>query len=1158
MTERDLFIAALQKDDPGQRRDYLREVCGSNLALLVRVEGLLRVYEDADSFLESPPSPPTITVESPSLSEGPGIVIGPYKLMEPIGEGGMGVVYMAEQQKPVRRKVALKIIKPGMDSRQVIARFEAERQALALMDHPNIAHVLEAGTTESGRPYFVMELVRGIPITDYCDHEELPITDRLELFVLVCQAVQHAHQKGIIHRDLKPSNVLVTLHDGVPVPKVIDFGIAKAMGQLLTEKTLYTSFAQLVGTPLYMSPEQAEWSGLDVDTRSDIYSLGVLLYELLTGSTPFDAETFRKAGVDEIRRIIREQEPPRPSTRLSTLSDTLPIVSSNRGSEPRKLAYSLRGELDWIVMKCLEKDRRRRYETASGLVADLRRHLNHEPVEAGPPSAWYRLRKLARRNRPALVTAAVVAGALVLGTAVATWQAVRARRETARATDAEGLAQKRLEAERRALSQADRLLGEVTQERNQANLARQEADQSAAEAKAVVAFVVDDVLGAAAPSKTRGTEITVLGALANADGSLEGKFAREPRVEASVREALAKVYQELGEYEKAEGHAARALALREKALGAEHEATLSALGTLGWTYCLQGKREKYEQAEAHYRRMLEACRRTRGEGDELTLNAMNGLAAILLEEGSAALPGLPQEGKLDESAILRQQILDIRRRTKGSEDPKTLSATNDQAVWLMAEGKLKEAESLLRDAVQANVKHKPEDLGTLIQMSNYASLLFQLSRNGEAAGWATRSMDAHLRVLKLKHPRTHGAVAMAVATTCVDQRFDEALAIIDRALKQARDEFGPDDLTTINYLNLRVGVLRGMGNLEQARSNAEEVLAARSRKLGPEDPGVLEALASLADIRRHQGATDEARKLFARLHNAAQRALDKQVEWSDSNALRAETWWADRLARNLGRPGWSDRSRFPPGAPGGPPLIDAPFQTRSPIADGHIEPGEYSDGDGFSFDFAKDPNPGGSHLIPAPNLVPKLIKDPSDLSVQMHIVHTATALYFAFRVRDQSVRARQEVTGKPWLNDCIEVYLDGDRVANDYTPALYGGNREGFKLGADALGNRIPAPADVGDARWKAGAARTEDGYVIEFEVPLDLIDTQDGPGLRPATTGSELRMGVSIIDFDGAATKQSSYGVIWCDDRQWSLAYAGEDFWPVALRLTPAPAPHR
>jgi hypothetical protein len=324
---------------------------------------------------------------------------------------------------------------------------------------------------------------------------------------------------------------------------------------------------------------------------------------------------------------------------------------------------------------------------------------------------------------------------------------------------------------------------------------------------------------------------------------------------------------------------------------------------------------------------------------------------------------------------------------------------------------------------------------------------------------------------------------------------------------------------------------------------------------------MLEALASLADIRRHQGATDEARMLFVRLHDAAQRALDsqkKQTNPGPSYTLGAQIKWAEVLARNLGRPGRSDRSGLPPGTLGGPPRIDAPFQARSPVMDGRIEPGEYGDGAGFSFDFARDPNPGGSYLMVSEDLAPQRIKDPSDLSVQMHAAHTATALFLAFRVRDQSVRAIPAAAHMPWQNDSIEVYLDGDRVANDSTPAMPGGNREGFRVGADALGNHFPMPAEVGDARWKVGASRTDDEYVIEFEVPLDLIDIQDGPGFRPAATGSELRMNMSILDYDDSASERASYGVLWSEDRQWSLAHGGEDFWPVALRLTPTPAPQR
>jgi tetratricopeptide (TPR) repeat protein/serine/threonine protein kinase len=418
-----LFSGALERSSADERAAYLAAACGTDAELRARIEALLRAHEEAGGFLPLKLEVPVTgaAVEQPTVTERPGTIIGPYKLMEQIGEGGMGLVFVAEQQHPVRRKVALKVIKPGMDTRQVIARFEAERQALALMDHPNIAKVLDGGTTggepggvSPGRPYFVMELVKGLPITDYCDQNQVPIRERLGLFLNVCEAVQHAHQKGIIHRDIKPSNVLVMSHDGKPVVRVIDFGIAKAIGQQLTDKTIYTEFTQLVGTPLYMSPEQAGQSGLDVDTRSDIYSLGVLLYELLTGTTPFDKERLKEAGYDEMRRIIREEEPPRPSTRISTLGPAAMTVSANRKSHPKQLSRLCRGEPDWIVMKALEKDRNRRYETASAFAADVQRYLADEPVQACPPSVGYRLRKFGRRHKTALAVAGLILFFIVL------------------------------------------------------------------------------------------------------------------------------------------------------------------------------------------------------------------------------------------------------------------------------------------------------------------------------------------------------------------------------------------------------------------------------------------------------------------------------------------------------------------------------------------------------------------------------------------------------------------------------------------------------------------------------------------------------------------------------------------------------------------------
>jgi eukaryotic-like serine/threonine-protein kinase len=469
----DIFNQARAKAPGEDRQRFLDEACRNYPDWRPEIDSMLRAY-DAEGEGQGQPLETTRVVPE-LITEKPGDRIDRYKLLEKIGEGGMGAVWMAEQTEPVRRRVALKLIKQGMDSGQVLARFEAERQALALMDHPHIAKVLDAGATAAGRPYFVMELVKGIPLTKFCDDQRLSIRERLELFVPICQAIQHAHQKGIIHRDIKPSNVLVAMYDGAPVPKVIDFGVAKAIGQQLTERTLFTGFGAVIGTLEYMSPEQAEFNQLDIDTRSDIYSLGVLLYELLTGTTPITHDTIHKAAFDEVIRRIREEEPPRPSTRLSESKDLLPAISAQRKLDPAQLPKLIRGDLDWIVMKCLEKDRRRRYETANGLASDLQRHLTNEPVLARPPSNLYRFQKMARRNKIAFAAAAAVAIAIVLGFGLSTWSFVKERQALRRAIAAEEeQVTQRQRAESNALAEsrqrlrADQLAAEELKQRQRA------------------------------------------------------------------------------------------------------------------------------------------------------------------------------------------------------------------------------------------------------------------------------------------------------------------------------------------------------------------------------------------------------------------------------------------------------------------------------------------------------------------------------------------------------------------------------------------------------------------------------------------------------------------------------------------------------------------
>jgi serine/threonine protein kinase/Tfp pilus assembly protein PilO len=708
---------------PGEQRDaYLAHACGDDRALRQRVERLLAAQPKAEAFLERPfPGPGQFpTADEPQLAEQPGTAIGPYRLLEQIGEGGMGLVFVAAQTRPVRRRVALKVVKPGMDTRQVVARFEQERQALALMDHPHIAKVFDAGTTASGRPYFVMELVRGVPITQFCDEHRLATRQRLELFIPVCQAVQHAHQKGIIHRDLKPSNILVTLHDTVAVPKVIDFGIAKATTGPLTDRTVYTNLAQLVGTPLYMSPEQAEMNGLDVDTRSDVYSLGVLLYELLTGTTPFESETLKALGLDEIRRKIREEEPPTPSQRCNTLSAQLcSTVSERRGVDGRRLGQVLRGELDWVVMKALEKDRNRRYESASAFAADVQRYLSDEAVAACSPSAGYRLRKYVRRHRRVLATVVVIAVALTAATAVSTWQAVVAREAQRQAEDDRDRAQS---AESQAKAEQDRAEG-----------AERRAATEAAIARAVNAFLQTDVLEQAdgVPETIVDFEIdphlTMREALDRAGARIGQRFQGQPLVEAAIRTSIGNAYRQLHSFPQAVPHLERAVALREAHLGPDHPDTLASMDSLAHACQWSGR---HQQSIALRQRMLENNTAKFGPDAAPTLGCVRILAEAyqfggqyetserllkqLLEKQSTIL-GPTHGGTLSimsalaalyrvtdqptESMALYEKVLALRKNPLGPENY-PIYELNGCAEVCQRAGKLDQADRLLHKALE--------------------------------------------------------------------------------------------------------------------------------------------------------------------------------------------------------------------------------------------------------------------------------------------------------------------------------------------------------------------------------------------------------------------------------------------------------------------------
>ncbi len=811
-TEEAIFNAVLELP-PDQRTTHLAEACGGDTALRQRIEGLLQAHEAAGSILEGPaaPSRKTIHISLP-FSEKAGDKIGHYKLLQQIGEGGCGVVYMAEQEQPVRRRVALKVIKLGMDTKSVIGRFEAERQALALMDHPNIAKVLDAGGTETGRPFFVMELVRGIKITDYCDQNHLTTRERLGLFSLVCRAIQHAHQKGIIHRDIKPSNILVTLHDGVPVPKVIDFGIAKATtDQPLTDKTVFTQLEQFIGTPAYMSPEQAEMSGLDIDTRTDIYSLGVLLYELLAGKTPFDPRELVASGLDAMRRTIREQEPARPSTRLSTmLAGELTTTAKRRQTDAPKLVHLIRGDLDWIVMKCLEKDRTRRYETANGLAVDIERHLNDEPVTARPPSKIYRLQKLVHRNKLAVAAVGAVALALILGLGLSSWLFFKERE------------------------------------------AHHRADAAAKKSQEVAQFL-KDMLQNVDPMYALKRDKTLLRDILDQTVQRLGTdLKNQPAVEAELRNTIGKVYQALGDTEKAEAMQRKALALQKQATGYNSLAVADILNDLAFVLLDQGK---LGEAETDNHETLAIRRKLLGNENLDVASSIDNLGLVYR-----------REGRLADAETLARESLAMQKKLLGNEHVAVAASLNNLALALRDEGKLEDAEKAFREALAMQQKLLGKEHPTVgVTMDNLAFVLRDDGRLAEAETLEREALAMQQQFYGKEHPLVATILNNLALVLSKEDHLAEAEALHRRVLDMRRKfadpahPQNPEVAASLDNLGL---LLRDRDKLAEAETLEREALKLRQTLFGDKNPAVAVSLNNLGLVLRSEGKPGQAELLY--------------------------------------------------------------------------------------------------------------------------------------------------------------------------------------------------------------------------------------------------------------------------------------------------------
>jgi serine/threonine protein kinase/Tfp pilus assembly protein PilF len=818
----ELFEAAVQLS-PAERVAFLDRACADDLDLRRRIEALLRSNDRIGDVLEEPAT--ASIFEGPAkvtAGERPGDRIGRYKLLQQIGEGGCGVVFVAEQEEPIRRRVALKVVKPGMDTKSVIARFEAERQALALMDHPNIAHVFDAGATQSGRPYFVMELVRGVKITEYCDQKSLSIHQRLDLFIKVCEAVQHAHQKGIIHRDIKPSNVLVSTDaDGSPLPKVIDFGIAKATTSLrLTEKTLFTAFEMLIGTPAYMSPEQALLTSVDVDTRTDIYSLGVLLYELLTGTTPFDSKELAKVGLDEIRRIITSQEPVRPSTRLKTrLAGDPKAMFDPQRADPSKLVNDFSSDLDWIVMKALEKDRARRYATARELALDVQRNLTGEAVSARPPNRIYKFRKIVLRNKLLFAGISVVAALFIASFILISASLTKERQARRDALNALGRAERE---ERTALREG-------------------------VKSKLVTAFL-KEMLESVDPSIARGQDATMLHSILDLTAERIGNELRnEPEVEVDLRSLLGRVYMAIGDFNRAEEMYSTALAINRKLHGPDSPETAGSLHNMGLVFVSRGK---WSGAAAYLEEALAVRRRHLGSTSAEVADSLGSLAEFYT-----------QQGRIDEAEKLCREGLAIRTARFGDNGLKVAESLRNLGIILGGRGLWQEAEATERTVLEICRKHyKPDDPRIALALTDVAWATGGTGNLIEAESLERAALDMRRRILAPKHPDIAKSLYLVGDRLRQRYKFSEAYPYLNEALAMQREKLPEDNPNILDTLHSLADTLNQDGKLEESEKMHRQAIAMWRKRGESNYPQALSALGGLARVLVAQGELEEAQR----------------------------------------------------------------------------------------------------------------------------------------------------------------------------------------------------------------------------------------------------------------------------------------------------------